>query len=136
MSNTQDPILSVLVPTYNSASFIPGAIESVLAQGVPGMEIVVADDGSTDDTQKVLRPWIGAGAVVDFSGLLVDFVAVHRASCSYSVSGTVYSIPHAEQVVKGFGDEFSKKFSRLFVLFLIYRNLPILKCPAIGRGQK
>ena len=42
------------MPTYNRAAYIAAAIESVLAQGLPDVEIVVADDGSTDGTAEVV----------------------------------------------------------------------------------
>lgn len=46
--------LSVVIPTYNYAAFLPQAIESALAQTCPPLEIFVADDGSTDDTAAVV----------------------------------------------------------------------------------
>lgn len=50
------PIVSVVIPTYNRAQFLPSSIESVLEQSYPHIEILVIDDGSTDDTRKVLEP--------------------------------------------------------------------------------
>ena len=48
------PSVSILIPTYNYGRFLIQAIDSVLAQTVKPLEVVVADDGSTDDTEAVV----------------------------------------------------------------------------------
>lgn len=48
------PRVSVIVPTYNRAAYVVRAVESVLAQTVKDFEIIVVDDGSTDNTKDVL----------------------------------------------------------------------------------
>ncbi|MGZ5030570.1 MAG: glycosyltransferase family 2 protein [Methylobacter sp.] len=48
------PLVSIVIPTYNRARLLPAAIESVLGQGYPNTEIIIVDDGSTDETQEVL----------------------------------------------------------------------------------
>jgi glycosyltransferase involved in cell wall biosynthesis len=48
---------SVIIPTYNHSKFIAAAIRSVLGQSVPVDEIIVVDDGSTDETRNVLEPY-------------------------------------------------------------------------------
>jgi glycosyltransferase involved in cell wall biosynthesis len=48
------PLVSIIIPTYNRAQLLPAAIESVLGQGYPNTEVIIVDDGSTDDTQEVL----------------------------------------------------------------------------------
>jgi glycosyltransferase involved in cell wall biosynthesis len=49
-----DPLVSVVIPCYRQAHYLPGAIESVAAQTHPCVETIVVDDGSPDDTGKVV----------------------------------------------------------------------------------
>jgi len=48
-------LVSVIVPAYNAASFLPKAIASIDRQGYHPLEIIVVDDGSTDNTADVVR---------------------------------------------------------------------------------
>ena len=54
-----NPKVSVIIPTYNRATKVGKTIESVLAQTVTDLEVIVVDDGSSDGTEKVLAETFG-----------------------------------------------------------------------------
>lgn len=54
----QKGLVSVLTPAYNTASYIPRLLDSVLSQTYPHIEMVVIDDGSTDNTSAVVESYI------------------------------------------------------------------------------
>jgi len=50
----KSPLVSVIIPTYNRANYLQEALESVFRQNYHNFEIIVVDDGSTDDTRKII----------------------------------------------------------------------------------
>jgi len=53
------PLVSVIIPTYNRGWIVKEAIESVMAQDYRDFELIVVDDGSTDDTDDILNSYRG-----------------------------------------------------------------------------
>ena len=53
------PTISVIIPTYNRAGMLKEAIDSVLAQDYSDFELIVVDDGSTDETPQILNGYGG-----------------------------------------------------------------------------
>lgn len=51
------PKVSVVIPTYNRGEYISETLKSVLSQTYTDFEVVVVDDGSTDDTKRILQPF-------------------------------------------------------------------------------
>jgi len=53
-----NPLVSVILPVYNAEDYISDAIQSVLNQTYTDWELIVVDDGSTDQTKKVINPFL------------------------------------------------------------------------------
>jgi len=63
-SGDTKPTVSVVLPTYNRADLVTRAVESVLAQSFPALELIIIVDGSTDDTMQRLAPYRDRARVV------------------------------------------------------------------------
>lgn len=59
MNEKDWPLVSVVTPAYNQAAYLKATIESVLSQDYPHIEYFVFDDGSTDETRKILEEYDG-----------------------------------------------------------------------------
>jgi glycosyltransferase involved in cell wall biosynthesis len=59
MDSSEQPKVSIITPAYNQGVFLIDTIESVLSQDYQNIELYVIDDGSTDDTAKILETYTG-----------------------------------------------------------------------------
>ena len=61
---TDHPLVSVIIPTYNRASLIEKSVKSVYSQTYSNIELIVVDDGSEDDTERILSSYIDKNGLV------------------------------------------------------------------------
>ncbi|HCY26764.1 MAG TPA: hypothetical protein DHV00_00145, partial [Alteromonas macleodii] len=57
MLNQNNKKVSVIMPAYNSSSFIEESISSILDQTFENLELIIIDDGSTDETLSIAKKW-------------------------------------------------------------------------------
>ncbi len=55
LNNTNTPLVSVIVPTYNSAKFLEACLMSIKKQSYANVELIVVDNNSTDNTTEIAR---------------------------------------------------------------------------------
>ena len=60
------PFFSIVIPTYNRAHIVPETISSVQSQTFSNWELIIIDDGSTDNTKEVVQDIIAKDARVNY----------------------------------------------------------------------
>jgi len=121
------PRVSVVIPSYNHARYVEAAIRSVAAQDYPDLELIVVDDGSTDDSLGVVRraiesdrfsrvdvrsqPNLGAAATIDRGILLSsgEYVAILNSDDLYRrdrLSRLVEAVPRRGEAFAFSGVDF------------------------------
>lgn len=64
MKSVQKADLGLIVPVYNRPTLLPGALQSILNQSRVPSEVIIVDDGSTDNTCDVIKTWMDANRLV------------------------------------------------------------------------
>ncbi|MCH2228037.1 MAG: glycosyltransferase [Candidatus Caenarcaniphilales bacterium] len=78
-----NPLISVVIPSYNQAKYVADNINSILQQTYKNFEIIFIDDGSTDNTEEVLKPFIDKDSRLKYFKQVNSERAVAR---SYGIS--------------------------------------------------
>ena len=92
MKNNEDILVSVVVPSYNRANYLENCIKSILKQTYANIEVIIVDDGSTDNTGDIVR---------SFSDERIKYVKQsNNGACSARNNG----IDHAKGNLIAFND--------------------------------
>ena len=55
---SENPLVSILIPLYNHEKFVIDCLDSIKNEGYPSLEIIIVDDGSTDDSLIIASNWL------------------------------------------------------------------------------
>jgi teichuronic acid biosynthesis glycosyltransferase TuaG len=81
-------LVSVIIPTYNAAHYISRAIESVLQQTMPDLQVIVANDGSIDGTETIVQTY----------GARVEYIRINHAGLPAVTRNAGLSIAKGEYI--------------------------------------
>jgi len=141
---TRNPLVSIVVPTFNGSKYLRNSIESILAQDYPHIELLVFDDGSCDDTQQILEQYgkeffweshenIGQSATLNkgwrqASGEILSYLSVDDVLISSAVGQAVNALQKHPDAIVVYGDydlidESGRPFRRILAPDFDYRRL-------------
>ncbi|WP_414622889.1 glycosyltransferase family 2 protein [Calothrix sp. CCY 0018] len=92
------PLVSVLIPNYNYAEYIGQTLESVLCQSYPHFEIIVCDDGSTDNSCEIIESYIDKDARIKLIRQKNQKVAVALNTAYWKSKGEIICILDADDI--------------------------------------
>jgi glycosyltransferase involved in cell wall biosynthesis len=113
------PSVSVVIPCFNHARFLAEAVGSALGQTRPAAEVIVVDDGSTDESARVLEAWAGRVRVVRQGN---RGVAAARNAGAALATGDLLAFPDADDVW------LPEKLAEQIALFAASPGLGLVHC--------
>lgn len=94
------PTVSVIIPSYNAAEYIAQTLESVLAQTLSDIEVIVVDDGSTDSTRDVVAEFACKDSRVTLVEQANQFAGVARNNGMAKARGTYLYFLDADDYIE------------------------------------
>ena len=109
----ETPVISIVVPVYNTERYLPACLESIDAQGVDSFEVILVDDGSTDGSPSICDAYCDGhdrASVILRAGM--DFV--RRGGCM-----SFHSIPMTLLLMVAFKRFLLLSLRLVLILFLL-----------------
>lgn len=108
MDTYSEPLISVIVPVFNVEKYLPLCIESLVRQTYPNLEIILVDDGSTDNSSKICDTW---------KEKCERIVVIHQKNAGVSTARNV-GIKHARGDFIGFVDSDDTVDEKMFEVLM------------------
>ena len=94
--STDDPEISIIIPAYNVESYLPDCLKSIIGQTFNDWELIIADDGSTDDTGKIADQYAGSDIRIKVIHTSNKGVSAARNTCIDKAKGRYISFVDAD----------------------------------------
>lgn len=114
------PLVSFITPTYNAAHFLSEAVDSALAQTYPNIEVIIVDDGSTDDTEAMIQARYGGDARVRYFRQANQGPAAARNRAIAEARGVYVHLLDSDERL------FPEKVERSYALFQQYPEAAVV----------
>lgn len=121
---SREPLVSVIIPTYNRAALIAKTIDNVFQQTYRKFELIIVDDGSTDDTASVLRRYEDRARIITQRNA---GPAVARNNGAKAARGEILAFQDSDDLWK------PTKLERQIRLLEMDRSVPCCLCDVVMR---
>jgi glycosyltransferase involved in cell wall biosynthesis len=124
-------MVTVVIPCFNAAAHLPAAVESVLAQGDIGVEIVLVDDCSTDETAEVARALAGCHSNIALVSHAVNAGPgpARNSGLRRAQSGHVCFLDADDRYLPGFFTAALRHFRENPRLSVVVAGVELVDCP-------
>ena len=96
----ENPEISIIVPAYNSELYLPGCLDSIIAQTFADWELIIADDGSTDKTGEIADKYASSDKRIRVLHMENRGVSASRNSCLDIACGKYFLFADADDYLK------------------------------------
>ncbi len=90
------PKISIIILSYNQAEYINEAINSVLSQTYTNLEVIISDNGSTDDTKKIIKSFLYDDRVIFLDYDVNKSISLRQNQAAKEASGEYISLLYAD----------------------------------------
>ncbi len=96
--NQNNPLVSICVPTYNSARYLRESLDSIVNQTYPNKEIIISDNASTDGTKKIIKEYVKKYKIKYYRNEKNIGGEANFARCIELANGEFIAIYHSDDI--------------------------------------
>jgi GT2 family glycosyltransferase len=127
-TGSQTPVVSVVTPAYNAARYLPETLRSVLGQTFSDLELIIVDDGSTDDTLAVARRLAATDCRVRIIATPNSGPAAARNTALRSARGAFVALLDSDDLMA------PEYLARQLAVFDAFPEASVVTANAVNRG--